>query len=188
MSQSVALLAMAGDTEALIEVRESLRAKEEQLSEAMDKVGGNTRGLSHEQRLLRQDVMEGTAALDLLTGAMDEGAQKFDVMSEAARLAEQRLYRTAEATGEATGRTDDLGNAIVRLPDGKEVVINAATQRASEDIGAFQGQVYGLQGHTVPIGADVWQAQDALDRWIWQNDGRTVRIGTKIVGPAGWDG
>ena len=42
------------------------------------------------------------------------------------------------ASGEATGKIDDLGNAIYRMPDGKEVVVNAQTQKAYEDIDALE--------------------------------------------------
>ncbi|GEB94386.1 hypothetical protein [Microbacterium lacticum] len=109
------------------------------------------------------DVIDALASggdkLDGLWAAFEEGANTTDVASgralelesalkgtmegylnggDAAKLAAKLTYEYATSVGEATGETDDLGNAIMRLPDGKEIVVDANTKTAYEDIDAIE--------------------------------------------------
>lgn len=58
--------------------------------------------------------------------------------ADAAKLAAKLTYEYATSVGEATDRTDDLGNKIYALPDGKEIVVDANTKTAYEDIDAIE--------------------------------------------------
>ena len=105
--------------------------------------------------------------------------------SQAAEVNAAALYDYAQSVGTATGETDALGNAIYALPDGTEVVVNAQTQRASENINAFQGKVNSVTGKTVSVNADTSNATANLNGWINQNNGKTIKIYGKYISPAG---
>lgn len=54
--------------------------------------------------------------------------------AQATEVNARALYDYAQQAGVATGDTDDLGNAIYRLPDETEVAVNAKTKTATQDI------------------------------------------------------
>lgn len=105
--------------------------------------------------------------------------------SQAAEVNAAALYDYAQSVGTATGETDELGNAIYALPDGTEVVVNAETKRASENINAFQGKVNSVTGKTVGVNADTSAATAGLNNWISQNNGKTIKVYGKYISPAG---
>lgn len=73
--------------------------------------------------------------LELALNATREG---YLTGADAAKMAENLIYQCALSVGEATGATDDLGNAIYRLPDGKEGVVDANTKTASENLDVIE--------------------------------------------------
>ena len=85
-----------------------------------------------------QVMYDAKASLEGVTSALDGAPAKIDAVSAAMERQASQLYDAALASGEATGKIDDLGNAIYRMPDGKEVVVNAQTQKAYEDIDALE--------------------------------------------------
>ena len=109
------------------------------------------------------DVIDALASggdkLDNLWAAFEEGANSTDVATgralelesalkgtmegylngaDSAQLAARLNYEYATSVGVATGETDDLGNAIYKLPDGKDIVVNAKTKTAYEDLDALE--------------------------------------------------
>lgn len=87
-----------------------------------------------------------------LEGALQGTQQGFDLSAGAAQLQASALYDLAVQAGVATGEVDDLGNAIVTMPDGKTVVMDAETQQAYEDIDALEKKQ--IANKTVKITAD----------------------------------
>lgn len=85
-----------------------------------------------------QVMYDAKASLDGVTSALDGAPAKIDAVSSAMERQASQLYDAALASGEATGRIDELGNAIYRMPDGKEVVVNAQTKKAYEDLDAVE--------------------------------------------------
>ncbi len=85
-----------------------------------------------------QVMYDAKASLEGVTSALDGAPAKIDAVSAAMERQASQLYDAALASGEATGKIDDLGNAISRMPDGKEVVVNAQTQKAYEDLNALE--------------------------------------------------
>ncbi|WP_336630770.1 MULTISPECIES: hypothetical protein [unclassified Microbacterium] len=104
-------------------------------------------------------LASGGAKLDALWDAFEKGANTTDVATnralelegalkgtregylnggDAARIAASLNYEYATSVGVATGETDDLGNAIYKLPDGKDIVVNAKTKTAYEDLDALE--------------------------------------------------
>lgn len=182
VSESTALLAMAGDTNALAEARKALADKEAGLSGALKDAGGNMRNLSHEQRENRREVQDGTASLNQLTGEMDRGDQRANVYAESLRL-------LADHTAGATRKVDEFGDTIVTLPDGKKIYIDAETGRATDNVDAIERKIYGIRDKTVDVNvrANLGSATAAYDRWIDRHNGRSIKIYGKYVSPPGSD-
>ena len=87
----------------------------------------------------------GAATTDVATGraleleaALQGTREGYLNGADAANLAAKLNYDYATSVGEATDRTDELGNKIYTLPDGKEIVIDANTKTAYEDIDAIE--------------------------------------------------
>lgn len=179
VTESIALLAMAGDTNALAQAREGLAEKEAEVSAALEKAGGDLRGLNYETRTMREEVSAGTESLDALTGQMSAGWQQADVLSEALRL-------VAQNTKDATSTVDEFGDTVYTLPGGKQIYIDAETGQATENVTAIEQKIYGIPdgSSTVTVTADT----SAVDNEIRRLSGTTLRIGTKFVtSGAEWD-
>ncbi|QXE28553.1 hypothetical protein [Microbacterium paraoxydans] len=112
--------------------------------------------------------------------------------SDAVRLNERALYEFATTAGVATGEVDEVGNAIYRLPDETEVAINAATQRATEDIKRVEGDINAVpDSHTTTFNAQVTGLDkvrvdlDALTRPRTMTV--TARLNAGFANHMGWD-
>lgn len=108
-----------------------------------------------------------------LQGALDGAKLGFDLATDGARIQASALYDLATQAGVATGEVDDLGNKIVKMPDGKEVVIDAKTRRAYEDIDALEKKK--LSPKNIPVGVDD-RTGPALDRIVRRISGRVASI------------
>lgn len=130
------------------------------LTEAFDK-NAQASGLNAYRSLELDGVLRGTA-------------QGFDLATEGARVNASALYDLASQAGTATGEVDDLGNAIVTMPDGKEVVINANTKKAYEDVDAFEKKKLPDKTQTIRLNLDtsVWDK--------WQPNPKTGRLAPAI--------
>ncbi|TQJ31946.1 hypothetical protein [Microbacterium sp. SLBN-146] len=113
--------------------------------------------------------------LQELQGTLDGTALGFSLSKDAARLNANALYDLATTAGEATGEVDDLGNAIVTMPGGKQVVIDAKTKTAHEDIDALEQRQ--LPQKTQPV-------KVVVDRSEWDNWRPTVKNGEVKAKPA----
>lgn len=104
--------------------------------------------------------------LDAALKATEEG---YLSGAEAADINALALANYAQQVGTATGKTDDLGNAIYLLPDQTEVVVNAATGKAYENVEHFDQRVGALpDSHNTDITVSTQNAlnaaQYAIDR------------------------
>ena len=171
---SVAMAAMAGDATALATAEQSLTTRTEQanrqLAEQEKQVDGNA-GATYD---LAESVQAGRERMDELNGVMSEGYDRAVNQAEA-------LYLVATASGVATGEVDDLGNKIVKMPDGKEIVIDAETGQAYQDIDAIERKQ--LTDKQITIGA-ADGVTSVVDQIIRRNTGKTIRLGVD-VGAAG---
>lgn len=82
-------------------------------------------------------ILRANAAAGELLGvseAAGAAAPKIDALKQAQADMQAEAQGASGAVGELTGNVDALGNAVVRLPDGKEVVITAETLRANAQI------------------------------------------------------
>lgn len=182
VSESVALLAMAGDTNALTEARDALAKKEASLAGELERAGGDRRNLTYDERKHREEVQNGTASLELLSSEMNRGSDRADIYSSSLRL-------LAQHTEGATREVDELGDTIVTLPDGKKIYIDAETGRATDNVDAIENKIYGIRDKTVDVNvrANLGGATSAYERWIARNNGRSIKIYGKYVSPPGSD-
>ena len=185
-SLETAVNAMAGDSTALDVVQQNLAANAAIVSEALANAGGNIRGLSYEMRTLRGETNQGQASFDALSGEMSEAQARADAYSNS-------LLQLVSNSESATKEVDELGNAVYTLPDGRQIMIDAETGKATTDIsrfkGDFDGKVDQMNGRDVvlDVRATAAAAQGEVDRLISRNNGRTIQLKTRVISPEGWD-
>lgn len=170
-----AMLAIAGDATSLEVVQESLNAKQERWVEVLKEATSATSEGSYdrskmtaEEAELGREVERGTEALGLQNDAMREGRTR-------AENAAGAMFRYAQRVGKATGETDKLGNKIIRLPDGKEIVIDAKTGRAYEDIETLEKKKIADKTATVDVKVNDKTTAE-VDRIVSRINRRTARI------------
>ena len=111
-----------------------------------------------------------------LNGVLLGTTQGFQRGAIAAEADAKAMGRYAKEVGTATGETDDLGNAIYELPDGKQVVIDAKTDQAYEDIDAIEKKKLSDKSTTVKVHVD-----DSNWRY-WQPNPKTGQINARVTG------
>ncbi|MDT0142794.1 hypothetical protein [Microbacterium sp. PRC9] len=107
------------------------------------------------------NTMTSVARVNELQGALTGTAQGLEAGAVGADIYTSKLYEMAIQSGTATGEVDDLGNAIYELPGGKEVVVNAKTQTAYEDLDALERKNLTPKTQTVKFAIDT----SAYDNW-----------------------
>jgi hypothetical protein len=172
---STAMRAMAGDADALGVIDQALQRQKDALD--ANAAGADNYSQAIEQATTGQSeanntYLAGKDALDGLQSALALGREQ-------AANAQRALYDYAVQTGVATGETDDLKNAIVALPGGKQVVIDAETQTAYEDIDAFEKRQ--IADKTINVNADTSNAI----REIGRLNGQTVYVNVDTRGNRG---
>lgn len=115
-----------------------------------------------------------------LNGVLDGTAEGYVSGAAGAELAAKANFEYAKAVGVATGETDDLGNAIVRLPDGKELVVNAKTGQAFEALDALENK--NLTPKTLEVRANMQPYLTTLSAELSKNRTVTImpRLGQKL--------
>ena len=149
-----AMLAMAGDATALGTVQDALKRKTEEYKESVEGViqqgdgyAASTGYLTAEQKALRDEIARGNQILGKQNDEMTEAQRR-------ASNAESALFNYAKTAGVATGKTDDLGNAIYKLPDETEVVVDARTGKAYQDLDAIERKTKRLPDGTIRLTVD----------------------------------
>lgn len=174
---STAMRAMAGDSTAIDLVEVALARQKVAMDEnakGADNMAQNIEAATTGQSSANSTYLAGKAALDELNNGMSMGAQQ-------AANTERAMYDLATQTGKATGETDDLGNKILQLPDGKKVVVNAETKTARDDVDAFENRVQGIQGKTVPVRVRL----DASEWDKWTPGAKVGQVRTAIAPGSG---
>jgi hypothetical protein len=104
--------------------------------------------------------------LNELQGSLDGTRQGFDLASTGADVQASALYDLAKASGEASGEVDLLGNAVVTMPDGKKIVIDAETKKAYEDIDTLERKKFSDKNVNVRMTLDDWALRSYTPRTI----------------------
>lgn len=164
-----AMRAIAGDATALALVQDALTKKTSEYESTLSDAQQNVGELGEAFRTTNPEIEDGWKRFSLLNDAMAMG-------QEQARAGARALYDLTVATGVATGETDDLGNAIYKLPDGKEIVVDAVTKQAHEDLDALESRP--LSRKTVAVDVVV----DDTNWRKWQPSPKTGRIAPAVQG------
>lgn len=165
---SDAMRAIAGDATALEVVQRSLAERSDEATAALKTQEGQVDKNAGATYDLADSVERGQGSLAKLTGEMRTG-------QAIAKNSARALGDYAKEAGVATGKTDSLGNAIYELPDSKQIVVDAKTGRAYEDIEALDRKKLGDKTVDVKVKVDdrAWRA------WV-----PTVKEGI-VVGKSG---
>lgn len=187
---SDAMLAMAGNAGAIHVVEDALDRKrvaaERDAQAAQEAAEANGSALAS---LTPQEVelQKAEEAWRRHTDAMNNGAAQADAASDS-------LLAIVQQADNASVSVDELGNTVVQLPDGAEILIDAKTGKATADVSAFKGDFDGkvdqMNGREVVLRARsaVDQAQRDLDGFVTRNNGREIRVkGRLTIDSGGWD-
>lgn len=174
---STILAAQTGDMESLAEVQSAIAATQE-------------KALQNSNLAERWDE-----DLRSLYGRWEDIGKVTTENADKAKIAQQitsdYLLDAIAKAGTAQEEVDEFGNKLLTLPDGTEVVIDAETGRAHQDIDRFKGDLDGIP-QTVKtkaiVEASLRDAQNEINRFIAANDGKSFRLhGRVTVDNGGWD-
>jgi hypothetical protein len=149
-----AIAAMSGETWALAAAQDGLSTKSDEAAAALaaqETQVDNNAGAAYD---LADSVNAGKDAMSQLTGEMAAGSQQ-------AADYNSYLVNTAKYTEGATTVTDEFGDSITTLPDGKQIYIDAETGQATQDMDAIEQKIY-----SIPT-AKVKYIVDATDVYNW---------------------
>lgn len=180
VSLETAVAAMAGSRSAIDEVSESMRGQHETAREAAiaaQELTAQNGGVLLSLTLEEEAARKGQSALDALTGSMDAGAARADILS---RL----MVDQARATAGATEKVDEFGDRIISLPDGTQVYVDAETGQATMDLDAIERKAFSVDGFTVNGKAtlDTTSFYNSLAKMRF-DAGKGVFIQAKGLGP-----
>lgn len=188
---SDAMLAMAGNVGAISVVEDALDRKREATEkdtkaaqEAADANGSALLSLTPQE----VELNKAEDAWKRHTEAMATGAEQADASSES-------LLKIVEDAGSAAVSIDELGNRVVALPDGTEILIDAKTGKATLDVSRFKGdydkKIDQMNGRDVVLQAraSVAEAQRIVNNFISHNDGKSFRLNGRVTvsSGTGWD-
>ncbi|MGB3375325.1 MAG: hypothetical protein WBA87_09315, partial [Microbacterium sp.] len=180
------------DTEKLKQVRElaaTVGWDEVEVIDALASGGDKLDKLTDAYDANESTLLRTKGAMDGLPAILAATKEGYLNGTQAAELNARALGRYAQQAGVATGETDELGNAIYALPDKTEVVVDAKTGRAYENVDQLEGKIAGVKGKTVDVNvrANLGAASAAYDRWIANHNGRSIKIHGRFVSPPGSD-
>ena len=169
---STAMRAMAGDATALTIAQDGVNQK----MVDYEAQGSKT---SETALNLRNQWEAGKNSLQQLNGDMEAGRT-------AARNVSDALLAVVAASSDAAVEVDELGNKVVTLPDGAEIMINAKTGQATQDVSRFKGDTDGVIDHLNGREVVVKVRRDSSD---WDNWYPGVKVGkVRVAGGQGGGG
>lgn len=168
VSVETAVLAAAGNAPSLDAVNGSLDRQRDAFTEAT--AAGDLNAEQRDKELSR--LGEATSAYNTLTDGMTKGRAAANVYS-------QSLLDLIGTTEDASMQTDELGNAVYTLPGGKQILVDAQTGEASENLDGFKGDLETVPS-TVATTVKVTVDSSAWDRWT--PNPKTGRVGASAPG------
>ncbi|WP_186324536.1 hypothetical protein [Microbacterium paludicola] len=192
LDTSTLLRAAAGDEDALNQVRDrSIALLDAQEQKIRDTQANLKSGQEAELDALHQqeDAIRSVNDRWGEYGAInDENREK---AAAAAAYTSQYLLDTIANADSATRAVDDFGNVLITLPDGKEIVIDAKTGKATTDVSKFKKDTDGVIDHlnardiVLQVKAAVRDAQNEVNRFVASNDGRSFRLHGRVTVDSG---
>jgi hypothetical protein len=152
-----AIAAMSGDKGAIDEVTASVDLLKEAFLNSQETADPNLYGdVASKVGEAGSAYSKAREELEKLTGEMEAGSTQAQLLSDYWK----NLISDAE---NATVEVDELGNELVTLPDGQQILIEAETGTATANISAFKGDVDGI-----PESVDT-KAKFGVDDWAVRN-------------------
>ncbi|MFE1663420.1 hypothetical protein [Microbacterium sp. P02] len=182
VSIETAVSALSGNKGAIDEVKSSLENLNQNIDAYGDKKTAPTQEEIDAYLEWNRQVGAGTASLQKLTGEMDAGSQRAKILSDA----NLDLINT---TAGATVEVDNLGNRLFTLPDGVQILIDAATGVATQNVNNFKGDVDGIK-ETVTTTVRAVVDSSAIDAFRNRVQNEVFRLNVQAKAPAGiaWEG
>lgn len=169
---ALAVRILAGDTDALAEANTLAAAGQEYLDGLTPQQLNNT---GKRKTAIGEEVEQ----LGLLIDAVDRQNGIQAAAAETAQTQSDILIGLANAAEGATVEVDELGNQLITLPDGKQVLINADTGLATTNIDTFKGDLDGIvEPRVTPIKVRDETKTD-MDNIINRLSNKTVYINTR---------
>lgn len=173
LEESTMIAAAVGDLEAQQEVLGRIGALQAELAREQAANGGTMTGEMRTQwevlKLLENEW----------SGLNDTTRQTADTAVHAQEVTSRFLLDAIDKAGTAQQQVDEFGNQLLTLPDGTEVVIDAKTGRAHQDLDAFKGDLDGVSARVTPA-----QVRVQVDDSAWKSWRPPVKHSTvKVVGP-----
>lgn len=165
-------------------VTEALAEASTKLTDAQKRNQRAGKSLNDGLKEQRQDVLKAKDVWNDYNGVIAEGSSKFDVYSDAASRGAVRTAEAAVQAGKATKKVDEFGDTVYRLPDGKRLLVDAETKKATEDLEEFNR--FDLDTKKVTVKAKDATQKD-VDRIVKRITEQTAYINVKprIVGKGG---
>lgn len=181
-----AIRILAGDQNALADSEAQYSAKLRERNELVDKstfLTGAAKDASREQiGVLNEWIAAYEDQADVFSNASD----KFTAGTDAQNAA---LLDLIASNKDAVVQVDKLGNKLVTLPDGKQIVIDADTGKATLNVDEFKGDVNSIPKQKAtkvnllaPTSGEIARMMNDVQRQV---SGRTIRIKGSIVAPDG---
>lgn len=178
MAEAVRIV--AGDTNALAGAQAILADRQEKVNEKMH----TGKELTAQQII---DIQEEAGAVYDQSAALDVYAQRQDTATQRAKLHSDALKSMIDDYSDVGVEVDEVGNKVVNLPDGTKIFIDANTQQASTNLDRFKGDYDGkidqMNGRQVVVQSkfDSAGAQSAFDAFIARNNGKAIKVGTRVA-------
>lgn len=138
------------------------------------------------KKTLKSEVSELRDRWKEVVTTTSEYADKTRVAND---VTSKMLLDLVASAGTAQEEVDEVGNKLLTLPTGEQVVIDAETGRAHQNIDAFKGDLDGVPDTvttTAIVQAALGQAQRDINNFIASNDGKSFKINGRVV-TSGWD-
>lgn len=103
--------------------------------------------------------------LDATNKGLEYGQQAANASADAMDRKARSDLNAALATGKVTMEVDSLGNELYTLPDGKQIMINADTRKATTDVSNFKGDLDETGRKVVSPVIRPWVDSSAWDNW-----------------------
>ena len=143
VEQSTAIRALAGDTQATLDVEAGLNASREQVAANATAAADAQRDLSAAERDALSELASGVAVWNEHTGAVDGGIARMQTWSEV-------LAASGDTADTAMGKIDGVSLALNSMPPGKTVVVDADTSNFFAQMEAIRRARY-----STSVGIDV---------------------------------
>ncbi len=134
LDESLLIKANAGDLQSQALVQQEINRFLESTEAHLDGVYGKNKGLSDEANNLKDRWNEISEATKLQAAAAENSR----------KVTSDFLLQAAADAGTATEGVDAFNNKLLTLPSGEQIVIDAETGQAHQDLDRFKGDVDGI--------------------------------------------